>query len=104
MNCPHCGQHLCDSKPDPFRLPDRFPFTPQQQVLYEALVRATKRGGAAQHTALADALWGRRADGGPETSLQIIKTQISHMRRKLSPYKIRIKNSYAHGYWLETNT
>lgn len=72
---------------------------PQQAILLDALLG---RERLVSYAALADALWGAHADGGPLDTESHIRAGVSKLRRRIATAGVpwRIENVYGIGYRL----
>jgi hypothetical protein len=103
--CPCCGQRMmAPATPDDVR---RLAIAwadhgQSKQTIFERL--AKQFGAWVSVDALAHALYGHRADGGPDTAGDIIKVFICTMRPLIAPFNLKIEGKAGNGYrlrWIE---
>lgn len=80
--CPTCNRPM-DAVPSVASLAEA-PLDAHQRMIVAALSRAYPRSMTAE--AIAVAIYGHRADGGPETALQTVRVLISRIRRVLPKF------------------
>lgn len=77
--CPTCGHEI---EQVPAKALREVPMPHQERTILDALAQAYPRPTTLEH--LAHCLYGDRADGGPDTGYQVVRTRISHLRKVLS--------------------
>jgi DNA-binding response OmpR family regulator len=74
--------------------------TPSEKVLFLAIAKG--RGEVVSLDVIHNAIWGLRADGGPDCSDVIIRRYVCTSRPKLEPLGFSIQNVRGVGYRLDT--
>lgn len=82
FSCPTCGGHLGEAA----KIDDvRAALTrPAWRTIFDLLARAP--GRSVMRDTLIEALYGDRADGGPERADHVIKAHVSQLRRIIEPF------------------
>lgn len=79
--CPTCGHGLDDVPPAILK---DLPLQRQVLLVIYELVDAYPRSVSVEK--LIDTIWGKVADGGPDSPEKVLRTRISHVRKAIAPY------------------
>ena len=87
--CPACGGHIGEAAP--IETVREAVTAPVKKVIFDMLARRV--GRAVLKDSIIDAVYGNRADGGPETASTTIQVQVCQLRRIIEPFGWTISNS-----------
>jgi hypothetical protein len=95
FTCPCCGQAISFTF-DPARLVDAIAIGPQQHLIARRLARSF--GQFVPWQGVAAAMYADDPDGGSLNAQNICTIQISHLRKRLSPFGLAIESHQGRGY------
>ena len=81
--------------PEPFRCPEEWKLSRQQERLFEALM---DNYGALDKETL------RHAMGSQAGDSDIVRVMICYIRKKLAPFNVTISSGYRRGFWIDEET
>lgn len=61
------------------------------------MLLATSKLDVVRYEAIVHALWGHDPDGGPSNPINVLKTQLCHLRKALKPFGIQIETVWGIG-------